>query len=342
MQTLTWRDQEAGALVLRLWLGITFTYAGIQKLSDPNFLHKGGSTYIGTQLTGFAKGSPIAPLLHLSSHFPVLTGAAVAFTELLIGIATLAGVAPTVAAGVGVLLSISLWLSASWHVHPYFLASDSIYAVAWLSYLLMLPSVRARVGWPAPVAVPAPAPKGKQAKSGQPQAASRKTASAVPAAGAPERRQILRGGAVVLGGLVVAGAAAKAAGAPTTPKRTPQAAPPSTPATSATAAPQAGGSVITTLPALQQQGAVGFNDPASGPAVVVSLGGDRVAAYSRVCTHAGCSVDYDPSSKLLICPCHGATYDPAAQAQVVSGPAPSPLAPINVVVDKASGQVRQA
>ena len=32
----------------------TFVYAGIQKLSDPGFLHPGAPTYIGTQLHGFA------------------------------------------------------------------------------------------------------------------------------------------------------------------------------------------------------------------------------------------------------------------------------------------------
>ena len=43
---------------LRLFLGVTFVYAGIQKLSDPGFLHAGAPTYIGTQLHGFAAGTP--------------------------------------------------------------------------------------------------------------------------------------------------------------------------------------------------------------------------------------------------------------------------------------------
>ena len=36
-------------LPLRLFLGGTFVYAGIQKLSDPGFLHSEAPTYIGTQ-----------------------------------------------------------------------------------------------------------------------------------------------------------------------------------------------------------------------------------------------------------------------------------------------------
>lgn len=43
---------------LRLFLGGTFIYAGIQKLSDPGFLHPGAPTYIGTQLHGFSQGTP--------------------------------------------------------------------------------------------------------------------------------------------------------------------------------------------------------------------------------------------------------------------------------------------
>jgi len=43
---------------VRLFLGVTFVYGGIQKLSDPGFLRAGAPTYIGTQLRGFANGTP--------------------------------------------------------------------------------------------------------------------------------------------------------------------------------------------------------------------------------------------------------------------------------------------
>ena len=45
-------------LPLRLFLGVTFVYAGWQKLSDPGFLTPGSATYIGTQLHAFASGTP--------------------------------------------------------------------------------------------------------------------------------------------------------------------------------------------------------------------------------------------------------------------------------------------
>jgi hypothetical protein len=40
----------AALLPLRLFPGVTFVYASVQKLSDPGFLHAGAETYIGTQL----------------------------------------------------------------------------------------------------------------------------------------------------------------------------------------------------------------------------------------------------------------------------------------------------
>jgi len=57
-----------GLLPLRAFLGITFVYAGLQKLSDPGFLHKGSGTYVGTQLHDFTHGTPGGFLLRA---FPV-------------------------------------------------------------------------------------------------------------------------------------------------------------------------------------------------------------------------------------------------------------------------------
>ena len=336
MDTLHWRKQGLGERVLRVWLGATFTYAGVQKLSDHHFFHKGSPTYIGSQLHGFAQGSPIAPLLHIAEHAPVLVGVATAMTEIFVGIATLAGVAPAVAAGVGALLSITLWLSASWHVHPYFLGSDSIYAVAWIAYLLMLPSVRARLAPPAPARAPSKRRPVAQASD-------------------DERRHLLRVASLVVVGLAIGGvAAAKGRARAGTKTASPASTAAATPTASSTArassettgpatpSSAAGGPVITSLANLTQQGAVSFNDAAAGASILVSLGGDKAVAFSSTCTHAGCSVGYDPSSKLIICPCHGSEFDPANGAKVLNGPAPSPLPSVAVVVDTTSGEVRQA
>jgi thiosulfate dehydrogenase [quinone] large subunit len=81
-----------------------------------------------------------------------------------------------------------------------------------------------------------------------------------------------------------------------------------------------------------------FTDPASGnPAWVVRPSGDTYVAFSAVCTHAGCPVQYQASGVQFVCPCHGGVYD-ARTGRVLQGPPPAPLQqiPLRVV----GGQLR--
>lgn len=48
------------------------------------------------------------------------------------------------------------------------------------------------------------------------------------------------------------------------------------------------------------------------------------AAYSKVCTHAGCMVS-DREGETLVCPCHFGKFDALSGASVVGGPPPRPL-----------------
>ncbi|WP_254546339.1 ubiquinol-cytochrome c reductase iron-sulfur subunit [Halomarina pelagica] len=48
------------------------------------------------------------------------------------------------------------------------------------------------------------------------------------------------------------------------------------------------------------------------------------AAYSKVCTHAGCMVSNE-QGEILVCPCHFGKFDPTAGATVVGGPPPRAL-----------------
>ena len=94
------------------------------------------------------------------------------------------------------------------------------------------------------------------------------------------------------------------------------------------------GTLLGSVRALSRNQALTYTDPASGdPAILLHLADGRYVAYDAVCTHAGCTVPFDPARRLLICPCHGATYDPARGAAVIAGPAPQPLASLAIRVD---------
>jgi cytochrome b6-f complex iron-sulfur subunit len=53
---------------------------------------------------------------------------------------------------------------------------------------------------------------------------------------------------------------------------------------------------------------------------------------SLTCTHRGCNVDWDQNRKIVVCPCHGGTFD--LEGNVLGGPPPRPLNKYDVrVVD---------
>ncbi len=70
---------------------------------------------------------------------------------------------------------------------------------------------------------------------------------------------------------------------------------------------------------------------------------EGILAYSKVCTHAGCSVAlyrsplFEPTEPrpALVCPCHYSTFDPARGGTVLFGPAGRPLPQLPLVVDGA-------
>jgi Rieske Fe-S protein/uncharacterized membrane protein YphA (DoxX/SURF4 family) len=134
----SWRNQLWPLRVMRLWLGVTWIYAGWDKASDPGFLTSGSTTFIGTQLSAFATNSPIGFALNGVSENAIQIGILVMLAEFAIGAATLLWIAPTWAAFGGFVMSLGLWLSSTWQVQPYFLASNSAYTILWLTYFLFL------------------------------------------------------------------------------------------------------------------------------------------------------------------------------------------------------------
>jgi len=134
----SWRAQSWAIRVLRAWLSLTWIYAGWDKATDPGFLTKGATGFIGDQLIGFSTNSPVGWLFNNLSDQAIAVGIFVIFSEFAIGIATLLWIAPTSAAFGGFLTSIILWLASTFYVSPFFLASNTAYAILWLVYFLTL------------------------------------------------------------------------------------------------------------------------------------------------------------------------------------------------------------
>ncbi|MGY2130443.1 QcrA and Rieske domain-containing protein [Blastococcus sp. SYSU DS0617] len=73
---------------------------------------------------------------------------------------------------------------------------------------------------------------------------------------------------------------------------------------------------------------------AQPPTVLDWVVGERLVAYSKICTHAGCPVGlYQEDSDSLFCPCHQATFDAARGAVPTFGPASRPLPQLPLGVD---------
>jgi thiosulfate dehydrogenase [quinone] large subunit len=104
-------------------------------------------------------------------------------------------------------------------------------------------------------------------------------------------------------------------------------------------APVSGGRLLINSASVPVGQSMMFNDPSLGQFYLIHLTNGQFVAYSTICTHAGCQVQFDPSSMDLICPCHGAVYDPSNGAQVLAGPAPFPLRNIPVQYDASTGNV---
>jgi thiosulfate dehydrogenase [quinone] large subunit len=416
-----YRITERILLPLRLFLGITFLYAGIQKLTDPQFFNARATGFIGRQIMAFAHGTPLHNiLLHVALPHAVFFGVVIAFGEIAIGLGTLVGFLFRPAAFFGMVLSFMFFLSASWHVYPYFYGADIVFFFAWTPLLLggpqssglpsidvlmvrriladMSPELRGTIapvfsfflgvggavekqnmpieemptqsfnrvngqgaqysskvsGYPQGVPQHIMSGQGRQGNvygtSQQQKNVNYRGKNAAIQRSKENRRNFLWGlaaGGLGMLGITLAGrvvlshpfggddSASTATQNPSLGTGTQ-----STPATGATATTTGGSTEIAQVSQVQTNSAVTFTIPSNGdPGVLVHLNNGKFVAFDATCTHAGCPVQYDPSSQHLLCPCHGAEFDPSHAAAVVQGPTNTPLTSVPVNVNNATGAI---
>lgn len=99
---------------------------------------------------------------------------------------------------------------------------------------------------------------------------------------------------------------------------------------------------IASLADLSAGSAIDFDYPDGAAAVLVDLGeateggvgpNGSIVAYSALCQHMGCAVEYRDATKDFFCGCHASRFDARLGGQAVGGPAPRGLPRIALEID---------
>lgn len=123
-------------LPLRVFLGVTFVYAGLDKLTDSAFLAADGQGSLGALMHSARDTAAIPALVDLGLKSPVGFGYVLAIGELAVGLGTLLGLFARLAAVGGALISLTLWMTVSWPSTPYYYGNDLAYLMAWLPLIV--------------------------------------------------------------------------------------------------------------------------------------------------------------------------------------------------------------
>jgi thiosulfate dehydrogenase (quinone) large subunit len=384
-------------LLLRAFLGVTFVFAGSQKLANPNFFSTSAPGSFQEQLRGSMITSPLHHFLAFTLRAPVLIAVLIALGEIAVGLGTLLGLFGRLAATGGALLSLSFFLTVSFRDSPYYYGPDIVFLFAWTPFVLggsgtwsldnIYANRAARVREILEV----------NAQSGATR--SQLAASRHRAAGAERRIFLQKASAAglaalvgaVFGGLTAgigrlvhtpqrlssAGSVAQSVSTSTSASRntsptttiSTSTRPTTSPTTSTsrdtstttlpTTRPTTSGGASSTVPETRAGppattagpvarvpqgtaigaaanvpigGAASFTDPAQQvPALVVQVERGQFRAFSAVCPHAGCTVQFDGTNDVFACPCHGSVFN-ATTGAVLQGPATTGLSPIPVAL----------
>lgn len=310
-------------------------YAAIDKIVlDPRFLQASGVGSIGETLSFFAtSGGPLAGLVEaVALSQPVLIGASMAIAQLLVGASLLTGSWVRLGALLGAGISLTLALTSTWGVSPYYYGNDLPYLIGFLALAALGDGGVLRLGAPA-----------QRVHS-------------------PERRAAIVSATGVAAGIVAlmlldrsrAISAIADGGTPspsptpgTSPTGTPSQSPSPTtssgptPAPSATTTPRptatpsspapTASTVIAGAPSLASGQALNFTVNSPNDAVLVK-DGSTYRAFDRACTHQGALVNWQAGSGDFLCPRHSARFDIQGGVKP-GGPANRPLRAIEVTVN---------
>jgi len=308
-----------GLSVLRLFLGASFSYAGLDKLVNSGFLNPDSPTSLHATMQAIGHHGPVGPLVTWLTPRATAVGAAVAAAELTAGLATLAGLWTRWAALGGLLLNLAFWLTVHWQTSPWYENPDIAYCAGWLALAVAAPLPASLETWAHP----------RPRRTAAPAALPRHDPSAPPRP-AVARRVLLTRLAAAAALAVIGAASATAARRPhkqpgrSSPRQPVLVqeqvkAPPDTP---------------TLIPAhsLPPGQATQIADSAGSARWLIHIPDAGFTALATLCTHAYCPVQFLPGMMQFGCPCHGSTFD-ARTGAVLQGPATIPLPRYTVQVN---------
>ena len=308
-------------LPLRAFLGFTFCFAGLQKLANPGFFQASNPGSIQAQLAGSARSSPVHPLISPLTHVAVLLGVVIAVAELAVGLGTLLGLWQRLAAAGGILLSLLLFLTVSFHTSPYYTGADIVFVFAWTP--LLLAGAGPFLSADAMIRTRAHARQGSRLASAE-EVSRREVVLKWTATAAAAVAGLVLGGAVAGLGRLAGGTKSTSSSTRLSPT---QSAAPTSPSPGGS---HPAGTAIGPAKDVPVGGSASFTDPHSGdPSIVIQPKAGNFVAFDAVCPHAGCTVGYNHSAASLVCPCHGSQFN-AATGAVKVGPASTGLKSIAV------------
>lgn len=315
-------------LVLRAFLGVTFTYAGLQKLANRFFFTASNPGSIQAQLHASIATSPIGTLLRPAAHVAVLVGLVIAVAEVAVGLGTLFGLFSKVAAAGGMALSLILFLSVSFHTTPYFYGPDIVFFFAWTPLVIGGSGAWSLDGALARRRVVDRAAAGVAPGRSTPDLDRRAALRKLGLTTALASFTVVAGGIVAAVGRMFTGSSPNNSGAQTLSPPTTTGGGTTTTQAGGASAPK--GTEIGLASDVPVGGARAFTDPAQGiPAYVVQPTKGNFVAFSAVCTHMGCTIGFYQPALQFRCPCHGSVFS-ATTGAVIQGPATLPLPGVSV------------